>query len=70
MALEDDIKAIAKYGLGKPVLVVDEIANKLDELADICEYWKRQRERGRNPNAIRNALVMLSQEVSALAAND
>lgn len=44
----------------------DRIAEKLDEMADICEYWKKHRSKGRTPNAIRGALVYLSQEVSTL----
>ena len=55
---------------GMIVVVEDRIADKLDEMADICEYWKRRRERGRNPNAIRQALVMLSQEVAAMGPSN
>ena len=44
----------------------DRIAEKLDEMADLCEYWKKHRSKGRNPDAIRGALVYLSQEVAAL----
>ncbi len=41
----------------------DPIAEKLDEMADLCECWRKNREKGRNPNAIRQALIILSNEV-------
>ena len=37
---------------------VDAVAGALDDIADLCEHWKRNRERGRMPNAIRAALLM------------
>ncbi len=46
--------------------VRDYVSEKLDEMADICEHWKRHRENGRNPTAIRTALLQLAQECSAL----
>lgn len=49
---------------------VDTIIEKLDELADIAEIWKRNRDKGRKPSSIRAALVMLSCEISALALKD
>lgn len=45
----------------------DTIAEKLDEMADLSEHWKRNREKGRNPNAIRAAMLMLAQEVTGIA---
>ena len=58
-------------GLGVPgeiVLVHDDVSNRLDEMADLCEYWKRWREhRNHTPHAIRSALVMLANEVVMLA---
>ncbi len=41
----------------------DKIAEKLDEMADLCECWKKNRDKGRDPNSIRQALIMLSNEV-------
>jgi len=41
----------------------DKIAEKLDEMADLCEFWRKNREKGRNPNGIRHALIMLSNEI-------
>lgn len=46
-------------------VVHDHVGEKLDEMADLCEHWKRHRERGRNPTAIRAALLMLAQECAA-----
>lgn len=48
-------------------IVRDDIAEKLDEMSDLCEHWKRNRERGRNPTAIRAALLMLAEECTILA---
>lgn len=41
----------------------DIIAERLDEIADLCEYWKNLRLKGRNPKAIRMALIMSMAEV-------
>lgn len=49
--------------------VPDDISEKLDELANLCEHWKRHRERGRTPRAIRSGLLMLAQECAALMVN-
>lgn len=46
------------------------MAEKLDELADLSEYWKKNRDKGRNPNAIRSALIMLCDEITKLDAID
>lgn len=53
---------------GNISIVRDEIAEKLDELADLGEYWKRHRALGRSPQAIRAALVMTIQECAVLVA--
>ena len=51
------------------VVVHDDISNRLDEMADLCEHWKKWRQNTKyTPTAIRSALVMLSGEVSALHA--
>jgi len=44
----------------------DQIGEKLDELADLSENWKRNREKGRDAGAIRAAMIMLAQEVVAI----
>lgn len=51
---------------GKTELHHDLIAEKLDELSDLAEYWRRHRDKGRTPNAIRSALLMLANEVVLL----
>jgi len=52
---------------GQMYLQHDDVSNRLDEMADLCEHWKRWRE-GRNytPQAVRSALVMLAREVVTL----
>lgn len=47
------------------VIIETEQAKKLDELADLCEYWKRHRSSGRTPNSIGAALVMMAKEIVA-----
>ena len=54
--------------LGRVEVVRDDVAEKLDEMADLCEYWKRNRDRGYHPNAIRAALIMLAEEELRLQA--
>lgn len=49
-----------RVGLQRPCEITvwrDEQAELLDDMADLCEYWKRNRGKGRTPNAIRRALV-------------
>lgn len=47
-------------------IVRDHVAEKLDEMADLCEYWTRNRVKWRNPTAVRAALLMLVKEVAAI----
>lgn len=42
------------------------VAEALDDLADLCEHWKRNREHGRMPVAIRAALLMSMRETLAM----
>lgn len=42
----------------------DHIAEQLDDLADLCEHWKRNRDRGRMPRAIRAALIMTCRDIA------
>lgn len=44
----------------------DEIAEKLDELSDLSEYWKKNREKGRTPNGVRVGMLALVQEINML----
>lgn len=53
---------------GARVLVHGYVSQRLDEVADLCEHWKRWREtRSHTPQAVRAALVMLAREVVMLA---
>ena len=53
------------------VIIIDELSNRLDEMADLCEHWRRWREKGnRRPQAIRAALVMLAQEIVMLDSQE
>ena len=44
----------------------DYVAEALDDLTELCEHWKRNRERGRMPNAIRSAILMSMREALVL----
>ncbi len=52
---------------GEIIILRDTVADKLDEMADLCEYWKRRRDQGITPGSIRAALLMLSEEVVMLS---
>lgn len=52
--------------LGRVEVASDEMAEKLDDMADICRYWKYNRDQGRHPKAIRAALILLAKEVVAI----
>lgn len=68
-------KAAAKLNAQQPLtggedgpveVARDEMAEKLDDMADICRYWKYNRDQGRHPKAIRAALILLCKEVVAI----
>ena len=40
----------------------DYVADVLDDMAALGEYWKRNRERGRMPNGIRSAMLLVARE--------
>lgn len=46
---------------------IDELA---DEMTDLCEAWKRSRERGHTTKALRFALVMAAEELIAIAKQE
>lgn len=46
------------------VLKQDDFIERLDDLSDLCEYWKRNRKRGRPANAIRTALLAMCHEIA------
>lgn len=53
--------------MGKIEVFRDEIAEKLDELADLCYHWRRNREKNIQPNGIRAGIFYLIDEILLLA---
>jgi hypothetical protein len=49
------------------VVVHDDIGPKLDEMADLCEIWRKRREQGLMPAAVRGALIQMAREVALMA---
>jgi hypothetical protein len=47
-------------------IYTDDVADKLDELADISVCWKKYREAGRMPPSIRMVMIETSKEIVAL----
>ena len=47
----------------KITVLADPIADLLDEMADLCEHWKKWRGKGHTAVGIRSALVSLSGEI-------
>lgn len=52
---------------GRLEVMRDPVADALDDMAALCEYWKRNRDKGRTPSAIRNPLLQMAREVLMLA---
>lgn len=50
----------------KVEILKDEVAEKLDELADLSEYWKKHREEGITPNAMRVGMLTSIKEIMFL----
>ena len=44
-------------------IVRDLVAEKIDELADVSEYWRKSRDKGRESKAIRAAILMIAREL-------
>ena len=44
----------------------DEIAERLDELADLGAVWNKHREAGRTPHAVRQAMITVAGEIEML----
>jgi Cft2 family RNA processing exonuclease len=42
----------------------DELIKLLDELAEIAKYWKKHREQGNMPSAIKEALLQVIQDIN------
>ena len=51
---------------GEIKIVKDEIAERLDELADLGEVWNKHRKAGRMPHAVRQAMITVSEEVGLM----
>jgi hypothetical protein len=47
----------------EPQMMRDPIADALDDMAALGEHWKRNRERGRMPNGIRSAMLLVARDV-------
>lgn len=45
----------------------DPIADALDDMAALGEHWKRNRDKGRMPSAIRQAMLLVAREVLTMA---
>jgi len=50
--------------------VTDPIAEQLDELSDLAEYWKKNREKGRMPPVIRHAMLIMCEDIVKLLAHE
>lgn len=61
----NDLLCPARIGI-----TTDHVAEKLDEMADIAEYWRKNRDKKRMPNAIRAAMLMLAEELTMLGKNE
>lgn len=45
--------------------MADPVADALDDMAALGQHWTRNRERGRMPNGIRTAMLMVAREALA-----
>ena len=68
--MDSDVENIRDRHMTDIQIYRDTLAHKLDEIAYLSEDWKRNREKGRNPIAIRIAMLMLSHEVTMIAQQD
>jgi len=48
-------------------VVTDLLAERLDEIADLGEVWKKNRARGHNPVITRGAMLAAARELVAMA---
>lgn len=46
--------------------LADPVADRIDELTDLCELWKKRREEGRPATYLRRAIIDLSGEILAI----
>lgn len=49
------------------VVLQDRVADALDDMAALAAHWTRNRERGRTPNGIRQAMLIVAREALAYA---
>ena len=49
------------------VALQDHVADALDDMAALGQHWMRNRERGRMPNGIRQAMLIVAREALAYA---
>ena len=47
----------------------DPILSMIDDLADLCEIWKKRREKDITPSALRLAIMTVSKELIEYAKN-
>lgn len=47
------------------MIVKDELAEMIDDIAALCEHWSRNRDKGRMPYAIRRAIIMAARDAIA-----
>lgn len=52
---------------GRWQVVLDPVADALDDMAALGQHWTRNRERGRMPGGIRAAMLLVAREVLAHA---
>lgn len=55
---------------GRLEVLHDPVADLLDDLAALGQHWTRNRERGRMPGAIRQAMLMVARDALGLAGDD
>lgn len=48
----------------QPTIQIDRTPVLIDELADLCEYWKKHRAAGRTPAHIQSAILAIAGEVA------
>lgn len=48
-------------------VLADPVADALDDMAGLGEHWRRNRDRGRMPNGIRGAMLLVARDVLMLA---
>jgi len=60
-------KFVPLQDCGQLRVVLDPVADALDDMAALGQHWTRNRERGRMPGGIRAAMLLVAREVIAQA---